>query len=245
MINLTDLNKKFGRQEVLKHVSFRMQEGQTVALMGPNGSGKTTLIKCILGMVRPDKGTILFDDKNIARDWNYRRDIGYMPQAANFPGRIKVKELIDMMTDLRGIKNKNETDRELLEVFELDKIYDKRIGTLSGGTKQKVSAALAFLFNPKMLILDEPTTGLDPVSSEVLKQKIIRECSKDKLILVSSHIISDVEEVSTHVMYLFEGTVQFIKELEILKLETGERSLNKAIVSIMTHQNPESKHEYV
>ncbi len=248
MIQVENLDKSFGKQHVLKQVSFSITEGQTVALMGPNGSGKTTLIKSILGMVKPDKGIILFDGKDTARDWHYRQNIGYMPQAANFPGRIKVKELFEMMTDVRGMKEKA-LDHELVEAYELNNIYDKRIGTLSGGTKQKVSAALAFLFNPKMMILDEPTTGLDPVSSEILKQKIIKERAKEKVILVSSHIISDVEEVSSHVMYLFEGHIEFIKELELLKLETGESSLNKAIVNIMTRNNqqhsPSRKAQYV
>lgn len=237
MIRLESIYKKFGKQEVLKNVSFVLSEGQTVALMGPNGSGKTTLIKTMLGMVRPDKGSVLFDGSDAIKSWAYRKDIGYMPQCANFPARIKVKELFDMMKDVRSGNSSAGTDEELIEAYRLHEIYHKRFGTLSGGTKQKVSAALAFLFNPKMLILDEPTTGLDPVSSEILKEKIIKERQKEKLILVSSHILSDVEEVSSHVMYLCEGTLMFIKDLEILKLETGERSLNKAIVTIMTEQN--------
>jgi Cu-processing system ATP-binding protein len=220
---------------VLKGVSFDVDPGQAVALMGPNGSGKTTLIKCILGLVRPNKGDIIFDEHSILGSWSYREHIGYMPQAAKFPDRIKVKELFSMMKDLRN-KRASQLDEELLELYGLESILEKRIGTLSGGTKQKVSAALAFLFNPRVLILDEPTTGLDPVSSEILKRKIIKERESDKLIFITSHIMSDVEEVSSHVMYLNEGQLEFIKEMNVIKSETGEESLNKAIVNIMSRK---------
>lgn len=235
MIRLENLHKRFGKQPVLQGLSFSMEQGQAVALMGPNGSGKTTLIKSILGMVKPDSGKVFFDNQDVAKEWAYREHIGYMPQAANFPPRIKVKELFTMMRDIRKKENSASIDTELLEQYELDKIYDKRIGTLSGGTKQKVSAALAFMFRPQMLILDEPTTGLDPVSAETLKAKIISEREAGRLIFVSSHIMSDVEEVSSHVMYLFEGKIKFIMEMDELKSVTGETSLNKAIVQVMSN----------
>ena len=105
--------------------------------------------------------------------------------------------------------------------------------TLSGGTKQKVSAALAFLFNPPILILDEPTAGLDPLSSEILKEKIQRESLKGKLILITSHIMSDLDELATDVLYLYEGKVQFFKSLEALKSESNEQKLGRIIARLM------------
>lgn len=235
MINVEHIHKSFGKHHVLKGLNFEVGEGQALALMGPNGSGKTTLIKCILGLVRPDEGNIFFNDSSVVGNWHYREHIGYMPQAAKFPERITVKELFSMMRDLRK-RNASQTDNDLFEEYGLHSIFEKKIGTLSGGTKQKVSAALAFLFDPKVLILDEPTTGLDPVSSEILKRKIIRERANGKLVFITSHIMSDVEEVSSHVMYLNEGRVEFIKPMALIKNETGESSLNKAIVKIMTYQ---------
>ena len=110
---------------------------------------------------------------------------------------------------------------------------DKRMRTLSGGTRQKVSAALAFLFSPSILILDEPTAGLDPLAAEILKAKILLEKQKGKLILITSHILSDIDELTTHVLYLQEGKMQFFKELETLQEETGEMRLGKAIARIM------------
>lgn len=235
MINVEHIHKSFGKHHVLKGLNFEVGEGQALALMGPNGSGKTTLIKCILGLVRPDEGNIFFNGSSVVGNWHYREHIGYMPQAAKFPERITVKELFSMMRDLRK-RNASQTDNDLFEEYGLHSIFEKKIGTLSGGTKQKVSAALAFLFDPKVLILDEPTTGLDPVSSEILKRKIIRERANGKLVFITSHIMSDVEEVSSHVMYLNEGRVEFIKPMALIKNETGESSLNKAIVKIMTYQ---------
>jgi Cu-processing system ATP-binding protein len=124
-------------------------------------------------------------------------------------------------------------DTDLLVKFNLASIFDKPMRTLSGGTRQKVSAALAFYFNPSILILDEPTAGLDPLSSEILKEKIMQEKKKNKLILITSHILSDLDELTTHVMYLQEGKMIFLKDIEILRKETGEDKLGRAIAGIM------------
>jgi Cu-processing system ATP-binding protein len=121
----------------------------------------------------------------------------------------------------------------LIEKFRLKEIFNKPMRTLSGGTRQKVSAALAFLFDPDVLILDEPTAGLDPLSSEILKEKILKEKGKNKLVLITSHILSDLDELTTHIMYLQEGKLEFFKEIEQLKEETGELKLGKAIARIM------------
>ncbi|HEX6332719.1 MAG TPA: ATP-binding cassette domain-containing protein, partial [Flavisolibacter sp.] len=119
--------------------------------------------------------------------------------------------------------------------FRLDTILDKTMRSLSGGTRQKVSAALAFLFNPDVLILDEPTAGLDPLSSEILKEKITAEKEKGKLILITSHILTDLEEITTDVMYLMDGKVVFLKSMSDLQTETGEEKLSKAIAWLMKH----------
>ncbi len=232
MIVATNVSKHFGRFAALDNVSITCNRGQTISLVGPNGSGKTTFIKCLLGMVIPDKGFITFNDKNILHDYRYRAQIGYMPQAGKFPDNMRISEVLDMMIDIRR-KDKAERDEELMTAFGLDKIMDKRMRTLSGGTRQKVSASLAFMFNPDVLILDEPTAGLDPLSSEILKNKIMKEKGKGKLILVTSHILSDLDDITSEVVYLQEGKLVFHKSIRDLRRDTGEEKLGRAIASIM------------
>ena len=190
MIITSNVSKKFGKLKALDNVSVKCDKGECIALIGPNGSGKTTLVKTILGMVVPDSGFITFNGKNILHDWEYRKDIGYMPQIGRYPDNMTIGQVLDMMRDIRHSKNITPDD-ELIEAFGLNTLMQKRMSTLSGGTRQKVSASLAFLFNPSVLILDEPTAGLDPLASGILKEKIIAEKEKGKLILITSHVLSE------------------------------------------------------
>jgi Cu-processing system ATP-binding protein len=200
-------------------------------LVGPNGSGKTTLIKSILGLVIPSAGEIIFDGHSIAKDWKYREKIGYMPQIGRYPENMTIGQLIDMMKNIR--KDAPELDDSLIEAFRLYKIFDKRMHALSGGTRQKVSAALAFLFNPPVLILDEPTAGLDPISVEILKEKILEEKGRGKLLMISSHILSDLDELTSDMVYIYEGKMHYNNTIQALKEETQEKELGKAIATMI------------
>lgn len=240
MIRIEHINKRFKRLQALDDISANFSNGQVISLIGPNGSGKTTLIKSILGMVKPDSGKIFVKDQPVNGDPAYRSDIGYMPQIGRYPDNMKVGQLFEMMKKIRNA-NGEETDNDLVLQFNIPAIYEKPMRTLSGGTRQKVSAALAFLFNPSILILDEPTAGLDPLSSEILKEKITAEKKKNKLILITSHVLSDLEELTTHIMYLQEGKMQFLKDLETLQEETGEIKLSKAIAKVMRGYETDNK----
>ncbi len=240
MIRIEQVNKKFRKLQALDNISANFERGQVISLIGPNGSGKTTLIKSILGMVRPDSGKIFIKDQPVNGDPAYRKDIGYMPQIGRYPDNMKVGQLFEMMKKIRNA-DESKIDNDLFEQFSIPSIFEKPMRTLSGGTRQKVSAALAFLFNPLILILDEPTAGLDPLSSEILKEKIIGEKQKNKLILITSHVLSDLEELTTHIMYLQEGKMQFLKDLETLQEETGEIKLSKAIARVMKGHETDSK----
>jgi Cu-processing system ATP-binding protein len=232
MIRIEHINKRFKKLNALVDINAQFEKGQVISLIGPNGSGKTTLIKSILGMVKPGSGKIFFNNEPINGDPSYRSQIGYMPQIGRYPDNMKVGQLFQMLRNIRNVPE-DKIDEELVEKFDLKKIFDKPMRTLSGGTRQKVSAALAFLFDPDVLILDEPTAGLDPLSSEILKEKILKEKAKNKLILITSHILSDLDELTTHIMYLQEGKLEFFKEMEQLREETGEIKLGKAIARIM------------
>ncbi|SFP85496.1 ABC transporter ATP-binding protein [Parafilimonas terrae] len=235
MIIASNLTKRFGKLKALDDVSVNFMKGECIALMGPNGSGKTTLIKSILGMVVPDSGFITFNDKNILRDWQYRRHIGYMPQIGRYPENMTIGQVIAMIKDIRSPYN-TAFDEELIESFGLNAMLKKRMRTLSGGTRQKVSASLAFLFNTDVLILDEPTAGLDPVASEILKEKIKAQIKKGRLVIITSHILSDLDELVTQVIYMQEGKLLFHKNINILRNETGQQKLARAIVSVMHNQ---------
>ncbi len=232
MIRIESISKRFRKLQVLDNINATFTSGEVISLIGPNGSGKTTLIKSILGMVRPDSGKIIVDDTPINGDPTYREKIGYMPQIGRYPDNMRIGQLFKMLRNIRNVPE-SKTDNDLITRFELEKIAEKPMRTLSGGTRQKVSAAIAFLFNPPVLILDEPTAGLDPLSSEILKEKIIEEKKKNKLILITSHILSDLDEITTHIMYLQEGKMLFFKDIETLKEETGELRLGKAIARVM------------
>lgn len=232
MIRIEKINKRFRKLQALDDVSCFFGKGQVVALIGPNGSGKTTLIKCILGMVRPDSGHIFVNQVPVEKDPAYRAMIGYMPQIGRYPDNMRIGHLFRMMKNIRRVPD-NELDTDLLVKFNLISLFEKPLRTLSGGTRQKVSAALAFYFNPEILILDEPTAGLDPLSSEILKEKIIEEKKKHKLILITSHILSDLDDLTTDVMYLQDGKPVFYKDIITLQQESGEEKLGKAIAHVM------------
>ncbi|MGO2101512.1 MAG: ABC transporter ATP-binding protein [Psychroflexus halocasei] len=230
MIKIENLYKKFGKNEVLKGVDLEIPEKGIFAVLGPNGSGKTTLIKSILGMVVPDKGKIFIKGKETQQNGAYRSDIDYLPQIANFPSNLGVKELIKMIKDLRGV---NAEYDELIKVFKLEPFLNKKLNNLSGGTKQKVNIVLTFMFDSQIVILDEPTTGLDPVALIHLKNLIKKEKEKGKTVLVTSHIMSFVEEISDEIVFILEGKIYFKGNLEQLRKKTGEDDFEHAIANLL------------
>ena len=234
MIIIEDLHKKFNKNIVLNGINLNINKGGIFAVLGPNGSGKTTLIKSILGMVIPNKGKITVLGDNIKGRSNYRNKIDYLPQIANFPSNLKVKELIKMIKDLR--ENTSEDER-LIKLFKLEPFLNKKLGNLSGGTKQKVNIVLTFMFDSPLIILDEPTTGLDPISLIRLKELIQTEKEKGKTILITSHIMSFVEEVSDEIVFILEGEIYFKGSINELKTKTNQPNFEHAIASILTKNN--------
>lgn len=231
MITISGLNKSFGSLNVLRNLNLEIKKGTITYLVGPNASGKTTFIKSILGLVRPDSGSIYIDKEKLNGNHSYRSKIGYMPQIVSFPDNLTVTEIIKMIKNLRD--DYKSYDEELVEMLNLSKEFNKRLKNLSGGTKQKVNAVIAFLFNPEILILDEPTAGLDPVSSSILKDKIIKENKQGKTIIFTSHILSELEELAEDVIFLLEGEARFQGTMIDLINSTGKQNLERSIASIM------------
>lgn len=234
MIRIENLNKKFGKVQVLKNLNTTIEQGGIFAFLGPNGLGKTTLIKCILGMVLPDSGHIFIDDHPILKQYKYKNNISYLPQVANFPSNLKVQELIKLIKNLR---QKPAHESPLIERFKLHSFLDKKLGNLSGGTKQKVNIVLAFMFDNDFIILDEPTNGLDPISVIALKELIMHEKAKNKTILITSHIMSFVEEIADEIVFLLDGKIHFKGSLSALQKQTQKHNLEHAIANLLTQEN--------
>ena len=233
MIDFKNLHKKFGKLVVLNGLDLNIKEGGIFAILGPNGSGKTTLIKCLLGMVIPNEGTITYKGNSVLRKWDYRNDLNYLPQIANFPPNLTVVELIEMVKNLRP-KQSNEQD--LIKLFGLTDSLQKKLGNLSGGTKQKVNIVLTFMFDSNLIILDEPTNGLDPIALIHLKELIQKEKTKGKTILITTHIMSFVNEVADEIVFLLDGKIYFKGTVDELKKQTNNDNLEHAIANLIAKQ---------
>ncbi len=233
MIRIENLHKKFGKNEVLKGISLNIEHQGITAILGPNGSGKTTLIKSFLGMVLPDKGEIYYKNINIKNHFEYRNDIAHMPQIAHFPENLTSREIINMIIDLRKSKT---NENYLIKLFGLENELDKKMVNLSGGTRQKVNFLIALMYETPIIILDEPSNGLDPLALLRLKEHLQTEKQKGKQILITTHIMSFVEEVADNIIFLLEGNIYFNGKLsELLELQ-NESKLERAIAKILeTH----------
>ena len=231
MIRIRELDKRFGHAHVLRAIDLDIDRGRVTAIVGPNGAGKTTLMKMILGLIHGDEGKIMVDGERVGADPGYRAAIGYMPQIARFPENLTGAELMAMLRDLRGDATK--LDDDLVTRFQLADQLRKPFRVLSGGTRQKVNAVLAFLFRPALLVLDEPTSGLDPVASATLKDKIAEARDAGRTVIVTSHVLSDLDAIADDIVFLNEGRVGFAGSVRDLKLATRQLSLERAIAQVM------------
>lgn len=233
MIETKGLSKYFGSFAALRNVSITLRPGRLTGIIGPNGSGKSTLIKCLLGLVRPSDGVILHDNRLPDAGGLYRSRIGYMPQRATFPGDLTGREVLMLVSRMRP-QSADGMDF-LIDLFDLHAQVDKRVRTLSGGTRQKLSAVIAGMYNPAVMILDEPTAGLDPESSRVFKEYITQRKTCGCAVLMTTHIISDLEEMADDVVLLLDGSVKFAGSLRDLKLATGSLVLESAVAQKLKH----------
>lgn len=226
MITIKNLNKSYGKLHVLHNINLQLEKGQCIGFVGPNGCGKTTLMKCILGLATPQSGEVIVNGMNVQDNPSYRQHIGFMQQNSCFPENMSVRETFKTIEDVRSTDVT--LDEELYEAYAIDRIAEKKTKTLSGGTSQKVNAALAFLFNPDILILDEPTASLDPLAANILKEKIVKE--KDKLVFITSHILSELEGIVTHIIFMEEGHILFFKPVDELLKETQQDNVSQAVM---------------
>lgn len=231
VVEAAAVKKRFGRLPVLRGMDLTVNPGGVAAIVGPNAAGKSTFIKSVLGLVSIDSGTLKVLGQDPAKGVAYRAAIGYMPQAAKFPDNLTGHEVLALLT---GLRPDQPQDRELIEIFNLAEELAKPVRTLSGGTRQKLNAVVAFLFRPRLLILDEPTAGLDPVSSAKLKDKVLRAPENGTTVLLTSHLMSEVEELADDIAFVLEGQVRFHGSIESLRARAGEAKLERAVAWLMT-----------
>lgn len=230
MMSFAGIQKQFGSVRALHDVTLALRPGAITALVGPNGSGKTTLIKIALGLTRPDHGEVRLDGRIVNPGGDYRARLGYMPQIARFPEHLTGHDVIELVSELRTGTARNET---LLTTLELNRSLDKRVGAMSGGTRQKLNAAIAFLFNPSLLILDEPTSGLDPISSGVLKDAVRAARDGGSTVLVTSHVLAELDETADDIAFLCDGGLRFGGSVSLLLERTGTPTLERAVAQLM------------
>lgn len=231
MIELRGLRKKFGRLTVLDDIELEIPSGQATGIVGPNGSGKTTTIKSILGLIKPTEGEIRINGELVNNKWEYREKIGYMPQVARYPENMTVGELFRFIKNIRGYQP--EAEQELIEHFRLESELKKRMRTLSGGNRQKVGAVLSMMYNPDILIFDEPTAGLDPRSSVQFKKKVRELNEADKTVLLTTHIMSEIEELADYLIFIVEGKIKYHGPMaELLEKHKAQR-LEGAVAKMM------------
>lgn len=232
MIKAKALSKSYKKNIlVLKSISINIQKGKISAILGPNASGKTTFIKCLLGLVRPNAGEIIINGESILDRWDYRENIGFVPQTAHYPESLKIRELRQLLVDIKG--RSTGLDNELWDDFNLGKEENKLIREVSGGTRQKLNVAMAFLFSPSLYIFDEPTVGLDPVAAQIFRDKLIKENKKGATVLFTTHILKEVDGLADNIIFLLEGAVQFEGTKDALLSQMKEANLESAIIKLM------------
>jgi len=208
---LEDITKKYKDKTAVQNVSATLHSGQLIGLIGKNGAGKTTLLKLLSTILKPTSGRILLDGQDIVKNPNVMRStVGYLPQEVSAYPNLTVLEYLSYIASVKGIK-KNDAEKQinsLLTDFHLENAKGKRMGNCSGGMKQRVGIICALLGDPQIIIIDEPTTGLDP-EERIAVRNILSCLSKERIVILSTHIVSDIEAVASRILLLQQGSLVF------------------------------------
>lgn len=228
-VETRNITKLFGKQKALDNVSFSIKKGELVGFLGPNGAGKSTMMKIIAGFLPPNSGDILLNNQKISvENIEIRRNIGYLSEHNPLYTELYIKEYLEITAGFYKIKNKKQRVAEMIELTGLGDEQHKKIRALSKGYRQRVGLAQALIHNPSILILDEPTTGLDPNQLEEIRG-LIREISKEKTVMISSHIMQEVEAICNRVLIINKGKI--VADGGITEIRTGDLNRNQIVIA--------------
>lgn len=227
-IETRNISKLYGKQRALDTVSLSVRKGELVGFLGPNGAGKSTMMKIITGYLPADSGEILInDEKVLPGDLAYKKDIGYLPEHNPLYPDLYIKEYLEIMAGFYGLKNVKKRVAEMVELTGLGLEQHKKIRALSKGYRQRVGLAQALIHDPSILILDEPTTGLDPNQLEEIRH-LIRTISREKTVILSSHIMQEVEAVCNRVIIINRGKI--VADGGIAEVKSGSLQQNQVVL---------------
>ena len=206
-LEINKINKKYGDQDALIDVSFSLKKGEIVGFLGPNGAGKTTLMKIITSILKPDSGDITINGYDTQKnEISTKRQIGYLAENNPLYKDMLVTEYLDFIASLYEIENKKDKVKEIIKKTGLESEIKKKIEELSKGYKQRVGIAAALVHDPNVLILDEPTTGLDP-NQLIEIRKLIQEIGQEKIVLLSTHILQEIPKICNHIIIINKGRI--------------------------------------
>ena len=246
MLEVKGLTKKYYSIPVVKNVSFRISPGEIVGYLGPNGAGKTTTIKMLAGLVEPTEGKIFFNGEEIWKDINkYKERIGYLPENPELYPHLTAYEYLLLVGRLRKIKENllKEKIDGFMKVLNLENDMHSPISSYSKGMKQKVLLTSSLLHNPELLLLDEPLSGLDLSTSLIFRELLNRLSKEGKIILLSSHIMEEIEKVASRVIIIHNGSILANDKIENLMELTKVESLEEVFQQIVLKEDPDKTAE--
>ncbi len=234
MIEVKNLTKQYGEQKAVNDISFHVKKGEIVGFLGPNGAGKSTTMKMITGYLEPDGGDIHVSGIDVRQSpLEAKKKVGYLPESNPLYYDMYVREYLAFVSEVHNVPNKKATIEKLIDQVGLRQEAGKKIGQLSKGYKQRVGLAAALIHDPEVLILDEPTTGLDP--NQIIEiRNVIKEQGKDKLVLFSSHILQEVEAICDRVIIIHKGRLVADDQLKNLQKRSAS-----TIVKVSFQQPPD------
>ncbi len=226
-VETKNITKLFGKQKALDNVSFAIKKGELVGFLGPNGAGKSTMMKIITGYLPFDSGELFINNQKILSDnIEIKKSIGYLPEQNPLYTDFYIKEFLEITAGFYHLKNKKQRVAEMVELTGLGDEQHKKIGALSKGYRQRVGLAQALIHDPSILILDEPTTGLDPNQLEEIRE-LIRQIGKEKTVMLSSHIMQEVEAVCNRVIIINKGEI--VADGGIAEIKSGSFNKNQIV----------------